>query len=249
MKIAVAGGTGVVGRHVVHNLEGSGHETVVLSRSLGIDVASGEGMPDALDGVDSVVDCSNVTTMKASESELFFGAVTRNLLTFGRAAGVAHYVALSIVGIDKVDFGYYRGKRLQEEMLLADDRPSTILRATQFHEFAGQLLDRARGPFVPIPRMRIQPVAAREVGEALAEIAVGEPAGRLPDMAGPQEEQLADLAKQVQQLRGKRRLLVPVKLPGSVGRMMVGGGLLPEGDGRRGKETFAQYLKDLASAA
>jgi uncharacterized protein YbjT (DUF2867 family) len=175
--------------------------------------------------------------------------VTRNLLTFGRATGVAHFVALSIVGIDRVDFGYYRGKRLQEELLLEDDRPATVLRATQFHEFAGQLLDRACGPFVPVPRMRIQPVAAREVGAALAEIAVGEPAGRLPDMAGPQEEQLEDLAKKVQRLRGTRRLLVPVKLPGSVGKMMVGGGLLPEGDGRRGKETFAQYLKALGSAA
>jgi uncharacterized protein YbjT (DUF2867 family) len=248
MRIAVAGGTGVVGRHVVHSLESAGHEAVVLSRSHGIDVASGDGLIDALAGVESVVDCSNVTTMKASKSELFFGAVTRNLLTFGRASGVAHFVALSIVGIDRVDFGYYRGKRLQEEMLLAEERPSTVLRATQFHEFAGQLLDRARGPFVPVPRMRIQPVAAREVGEALAEIAVGEPSGRLPDMAGPQEEQLADLAKQVQRLRTTRRLLVPIKLPGKVGKMMVDGGLLPEGDGPRGKETFAQYLQALAQS-
>ena len=222
---------------------------MVLARSRGVNVATGEGLIEALDGVASVVDCSNVATMRASASELFFGAVTRNLLTSGRAAGVQHFVGLSIVGIDRVDFGYYRGKRLQEELLLADDRPSSVLRATQFLEFAGQMLDRMPGPIVFAPQMRMQPVAAREVGEALAEIAVGDPIGRAPDMAGPCEELLVDLVRQVARRRGKRRLVVPMRMPGTVGKQMAGGGLLPEGEGPRGKETFEQYLKELDSAA
>ncbi len=248
MRVAVAGGTGVVGRHVVDSLEAAGHETVVLARSRGVNVETGQGLMEALDGVSAVVDCSNVTTMRASASELFFGAVTRNLLTSGRAAGVRHFVGLSIVGIDRVDFGYYRGKRVQEELLLADDRPSSVLRATQFLEFAAQLLDRMRGPVVFVPGMRIQPVAAREVGEKLAEIAVGDPIGRSPDMAGPREELLIDLVREVLRARSQRRLAVPMRLPGAVGRQMAGGGLLPEGEGPRGTETFAEYLARSAPA-
>ncbi len=154
--------------------------------------------------------------------------MTRNLLTSGRAAGVRHFVALSIVGIDRVDYGYYRGKRVQEQLLLAEDRPSSVLRATQFLEFAAQLLDRMRGPVVFVPRMRMQPVAAREVGEKLAEIAVGEPMGRAPDLAGPREELLIDMVRQVLKARSQRRLVVPMRLPGSVGRQLAGGGLLPK---------------------
>jgi uncharacterized protein YbjT (DUF2867 family) len=221
----------------------------VLARSKGVNVATAEGLIEALEGVSSVVDCSNVQTMRASAAELFFGAVTRNLLTAGRAAGVRHFVALSIVGIDRVDFGYYRGKRVQEELLLADDRPSSVLRATQFLEFAAQLLDRMRGPVVAVPRMRMQPVAAREVGEALATMAVGDPVGRAPDMAGPREELLVDMVRQVLKKRSQRRLVVPLRLPGSVGRQMAGGGLLPEGEGPRGKETFAEYLAALGEAS
>ncbi|HEX4018761.1 MAG TPA: NAD-dependent epimerase/dehydratase family protein [Frankiaceae bacterium] len=246
MRVAVAGGTGVAGRHVVETLEKAGHETVVLARSLGVDVATGEGLLEALEGVSTVVDCSNVSTMKASESERFFGAVTRNLLTSGRAAGVGHFVALSIVGIDRVDFGYYRGKVAQEALLLADDRPSSVLRATQFHEFAGQLLDRSRGPLVVVPRMRVQPVSAREVGEALAELAVGEPVGMAPELAGPREEDMVDLVRQMAKVRPQRRFVMAIKLPGAAGKAMTRGGLLPEGDGPRGEQTFAQYLAGLS---
>jgi uncharacterized protein YbjT (DUF2867 family) len=248
MRVAVAGGTGVVGRHAVENLEKAGHQTVVLARSHGVNVATGDGLLEALEGASVVVDCSNVSTMKASESERFFGAVTRNLLTSGQAAGVQHFVAVSIVGIDRVDFGYYRGKRVQEDMLLAADRPSSVLRATQFHEFAGQLLDRSRGPAAIVPRMRIQPVAAREVGEALAELAVGEPVGMAPELAGPREELLVDLVHQVLKARSQRRLVMAIRLPGAVGKAMSGGGLIPQGEGPRGEQTFAQYLAGLGSA-
>lgn len=248
MRVAVAGGTGVVGSYTVESLEKAGHETVVLARSHGVNVATGDGLLEALEGVATIVDCSNVNTVKASESELFFGAVTRNLLTCGEAAGVRHFAALSIVGIDRVDFGYYRGKRVQEELLLAEGRPSSVLRATQFHEFAGQLVQRSRGPVVVVPRMRMQPIAAQEVGEALAELAVGEPVGMAPALAGPREESLVDLVRQLVKARSLRRLVAGIRLPGAAGKAMVGGGLLPQGEGPRGEQTFAQYLASLGPA-
>jgi uncharacterized protein YbjT (DUF2867 family) len=245
MRVAVAGGTGVVGKHVVESLQKDGHETVVLTRSKGVDVVTGNGLGDALTGVGAVIDCSNVATMRASASEAFFAAATRNLLTAGRRAGVGHYVALSIVGIDRVDFGYYHGKRVQEELLLADSRPSSVVRATQFHEFAGQLLDRTRGPVVLAPRMRMQPIAAREVGKALADLAAGTPVGMAPELAGPREESLVDLVHQMLRRRSQRRFVLPLRLPGAAGRAMTEGGLLPQAPGPRGEQTFAQYLAGL----
>jgi uncharacterized protein YbjT (DUF2867 family) len=246
MRVAVAGGTGVVGRHAVENLEKAGHETVVLARSHGVDLTTGDGLLDALAGVSTVVDCSNVTTLKASESERFFGAVTRNLLTAGQAAGVGHFVALSIVGIDRVDFGYYQGKLAQEELLLADGRPSSVLRATQFHEFAGQLLERSRGPLAVVPRMRVQPIAAREVGKALAGLAVGEPVGMAPELAGPREESMVDMVRATVTACPHRKVVVPLRLPGAAGKAMTGGGLLPQSDGPRGEQTFGEYLASLS---
>ncbi|MDQ1633543.1 MAG: hypothetical protein QOJ32_352, partial [Frankiaceae bacterium] len=162
-RVAVAGGTGLVGRHVVDVLRERGDDPVVLSRSAGVDLVSGSGAADALRGCEAVIDVSNVTTTRRAPAEAFFGAVTRTLTTAGIEAGVRHLVALSIVGIDRVPFGYYFGKRRQEELLRASELPSTVLRATQFHEFAGQLLARSPGPVAFVPRMRAQPVAAREV--------------------------------------------------------------------------------------
>ena len=242
MRVAVAGGSGLVGRHVVAVLRGAGHEPVVLARSFGVDLTTGAGLDEALRGVGSVVDVSGVTTTSRRASVGFFTSSTRHLLDAGRRAGVAHHVALSIVGIDRVDLGYYAGKRAQEELVLSGSAPGTVLRATQFHEFAGQLLDRVRGPWAVLPRMRVQPVAAREVADALAELALTEPAGRVPDLAGPAEHELVDLARQLLRARGSGRRVLPVRLPGSAGRAMAGGALLPTGPGPRGRQRFDQWL-------
>src|SRR4029077_10240773 len=115
----------------------------------------------------------------------FFGVGTTNLLRAGERAGVRRHVLVSIVGADRVDLGYYLGKRRQEALALGSGRPVSILRSTQFHEFAGQLLDRSRGPVAVIPRMRIQPVAAHEVASALAALVRG-PLGLAPELAGPE---------------------------------------------------------------
>ena len=244
MRVAVAGGTGLVGRHVVEALRGAGHDPVVLARSCGVDLTSGTGLDQALIGVDVVVDVSNVFTASRRVSVAFFTASTQHLLDAGRRAGVRHHVALSIVGVDRVDTGYYAGKLAQEELVLAGPLPATVLRATQFHEFAGQLLARSHGPLAVVPRMRVQPVAAREVGQALVGIVLTGPAGRAPDLAGPAEHELVDLARQVLRAHRSRRRVLPVRLPGRAGQAMASGALLPVGvgPGQRGRQSFAEWL-------
>ena len=242
MRVAVAGGTGLVGRHVVAALRGAGHDPVVLARSCGVDLTAGTGLNQALTGVDVVVDVSNVFTASRRASVAYFTASTQHLLDAGRRAGVGHHVALSIVGVDRVDAGYYAGKLAQEQLVLAGPLPATVLRATQFHEFAGQLLARSQGPLAAVPRMRVQPVAAREVGQALVGIVLTGPAGRAPDLAGPAEHELVDLARQVLRAHRSRRLVLPVRLPGRAGHAMASGALLPAGPGQRGQQTFAEWL-------
>ncbi|MFC1420736.1 SDR family oxidoreductase [Streptacidiphilus cavernicola] len=252
MRIAVAGGTGVVGRHVVEAVRAAGHDPVVLARSTGVDLATGAGLDRALAGVDAVVDVSNRMTVSRARAVAFFEAATGNLLAAGKRAGVAHHVALSIVGVDRVGYGYYQGKLRQEALVLAAGEsvgvPGSVLRATQFHEFAAQMLERG-GPFAVAPRMLTQPVAAREVGVALAALAAGEPVGLAPELAGPEQHQMGDLIRRLVRARGLRRLVVPLWMPGAVGKAMTGGGLLPTGPGPRGSQTFDQWLADDAAGS
>lgn len=244
MRIAVAGGTGVVGRHVVEAATAAGHTAVVLSRRTGVDLVAGTGLDSALDGVDAVVDVSNVVTVRAAESVRWFEAATTHLLGASARAGTRHVVGLSIVGANRVDFGYYMGKRRQEELLLSPRHgvPASVLRATQFHEFAGQLLSRSRGPVAVIPTMRCQPIAAREVAAALVALAAGPAVGLAPELAGPQPETLAELARQQLGAVGSRRRVLQVRLPGAAGKGFASGALLPTDPAPRGAQTFAQWL-------
>ena len=243
MKIAVAGGTGVVGRHVVRELGGRGHEPVVLSRSAGIDLTTGIGLEQALAGVEVVVDVTNTMATRQAPASAFFSTVGDTLLRSGERAGVRHHVVLSIVGIDRVPLGYYKAKLDQEQLYLAGAIPATILRATQFHEFPAQLLKRfSLGRIAAVPRMWSQTVAAREVAAALVDAALGQPAGRLPDLAGPRVERMEDLVRQVLQARGHRTLIVPLGIPGKAGTAIAEGALLPTDDGPRGTQTFDDWL-------
>src|SRR6478609_8579772 len=235
MKIAAAGGTGLVGRMVVDAARERGHDVVVLARAEGVDLTTGAGLAERLAGVDAVVDVTSIRTQKREESEAFFGAITHNL----QAAGAAHVVALSIVGIDDVDTGYYAGKRLQERVLAEGTVPWSVLRATQFHEFAEQVLQFVKvGPFSLVPRMQSQPVAAREVAEALIDLAEAGPSGKVADLAGPERHDMVDLARRV--AAGRR--VVPVRVPGAGGRAMRSGALCPTEDGPRGRITFDEWL-------
>ncbi|MFV2145050.1 MULTISPECIES: SDR family oxidoreductase [Isoptericola] len=242
MRIAVAGGTGVVGRHVVDALERGGHQAVVLARSRGVDVATGDGLDAALEGADAVVDTLNVTSLKEKVATDFFTTTSRNLLSAGARAGVGHHVLLSIVGVDRAaGYGYYRAKAAQEEVVRGGSVPWTVVRATQFHEFPGQVLGQVPGPVGIMPRMRCRPVAAAEVGAYLAEVAAGPAQGRAPEIAGPREEQMVDMARRLLRAQGRRRWVLPVDFPGT-GADFRGGALLPDGEGPRGTVTFDEWL-------
>ncbi|MET7683465.1 NAD(P)H-binding protein [Streptomyces sp. NPDC005423] len=242
MRVAVAGGTGLVGRLVVEELTAAGREPVVLARSRGVDLLTGAGADTALAGVDTVIDVSNTTTMSGRKSVAFFERAGRTLLDAGARAGVRHHLALSIVGIDRVGLGYYQGKLRQEELVKAGPTPWTVLRATQFHEFAQQTLDRMPGPLAVVPRMRTRPVAAREVAQCLVRLASAPAQGMAPELAGPRAEQLTDMVRRLLRARGERRLLLPLTLPGATGRAMTGDGLLPAGAGPWGGQTFEEWL-------
>jgi uncharacterized protein YbjT (DUF2867 family) len=248
MRIAVAGATGTLGKQVVRALLDTGHEAVPISRSAGVDLLTGIGLEQALDGAAAVIDVSNKQTTRAKDAIAFFTAVTKNLMRASAAAGVGHYVAVSIVGIDRVGFGYYQGKLRQEELVLAGDVPSSVLRATQFFEFARQTLALVPGPVAIVPKMRTQPIAAREVGAALVTLASGAPVGVAPELAGPREESLPDMARRLLQAEGRHRLVVPVRMPGAAGRALAGGGSLPVGPGPRGVQTFDEWLDDVRTA-
>ncbi|MFG2368029.1 SDR family oxidoreductase [Streptomyces mirabilis] len=242
MRVAVAGGTGLVGRHVVQELTAAGHHPVVLARSRGVDLVTGTGLDAALAGVDAVVDVTNVTTMSAKKAVAFFDRVAHTLQDAGEQAGVRHHVLLSIVGIDRVGLGYYQGKLRQEDVLKSGRTPWTVLRATQFHEFAQQTLDRVPGPLAVVPRMRSQPVAAREVAHHLVRLVSAPAQGMAPELAGPRVEQVVDMTGRLLRARHQRRLLLPVKMPGATGTAMTGDGLLPTGPGPRGSQTFDEWL-------
>lgn len=242
--IAVAGGTGVLGRQVVDAVRRRDATPVVVARSQGVDLTSGEGLDRALEGVDVVIDASNVAALRAKAAVAFFDAATGNLLAAGERAGVRHHLAVSIVGSDAVDLGYYFGKRRQEELVRSGPVPWSILRATQFHEFAGQLLERSPGPIALVPKMLSQPVSSRELAEHLVDVALGTPVGLAADVGGPEQQLMPDLARRLVAHRGRRTKVVAVPLPGRSGGQVAAGGLLP-GDGAtilRG--TFDAWLAD-----
>ncbi|WEK61332.1 MAG: NAD-dependent epimerase/dehydratase family protein [Candidatus Microbacterium colombiense] len=243
MRIAVAGGTGTVGRFTVEAAQQAGHEVIVLSRANGADVLTGAGLADALGGADAVIDVTNLTTLSAAKARSFFDTATRNLLAAEKSAGVGHHVALSIVGIDGIDASYYAGKLAQERAVAAGDVPSTIARAGQFHEFAGQLLSGMRGPFALMPKTLMRPVAAREVGAHLVRVAEAGPAGRAIDLVGPRDEELVDVARRQLAFDGIRQRVLGVRLPGSYGAGLSSGSLRGESDAQQGSITFDEWLR------
>lgn len=251
MRIAVAGGTGTVGRHVVAAAEARGHDVLTLTRHDGHDLETGTGLAVALAGADAVIDVASVVTLSGRRAREFFTNVTGNLLRAERAAGVAHHVALSIVGIDGVDDAHYAGKLAQEALLADSPVPVTIQRATQFHEFAAQVAATATyGPVTIVPKALIRPVAAREVGARLVELAEGSPAGgRARDLVGPRDERLADLVRRLHAVEGVRRGVLEVRFPGPFGRALATGAVRGGADAARGRITFDEWLRSGDRAA
>lgn len=224
MLIAVAGATGAVGVRVIRQAELAGHETLPIARSLGIDLLSGEGL--RLDGVDAVIDVSGVMATSARKSVAFFTRATQNLLRAAREAEVKHYVPLSIVGATKAPHGYYAGKARQEELVAAGSVPWTVLRATQFFEFAEQYAVKT-GPWRALPEMRCQPVAAETVAKRLVELASEFSQRQALEIAGPDRMSMADVLRTRLAAKGESRRVVELALPGAFGKALRDGTLIP----------------------
>ena len=243
MRIAVAGGTGTVGQHVVERAQARGHHVDVLSRSEGVDLA--DGGPLDLRGVDTIIDVTSTETASSAKSKKFFSAVTRTLLAAGQSAGVKHHVLLSIVGIDEAPYGYYSGKLEQERLVTNGALPWTILRASQFHEFAGQIFTRMKvGPVSIVPIMQSQPVAAVEVADRLVDLAEAGPSHRVPDLAGPRVERMAQLSRRWAAATGGKGTVLEVPLPGALGQAMRDGTLLARPGSEFGTQTFDEWLDE-----
>lgn len=242
MRIAVAGGTGTVGRHVTRTAREAGHDVVVVSRASGANVLTGEGVVEVLAGADAVIDVTSIMTLSEKKGREFFETVTRTLLAAEAQIGVLHHVALSIVGIDGIDTAYYAAKLAQERAVAAGTIPHTIVRAAQFHEFAGQVLAQIAGPIAVAPRTLMRPVAAREVAAHLVRVVEGGPLGRAQDIVGPRDETLADVARRQLAFDGIRRRVLDIRLPGAYGRGLASGALRGGPDALQGAITFDEWL-------
>lgn len=243
MRIAVAGATGNIGSLTVAALERAGHEVVRVSRSAGVDLSTGEGLDAALAGVDAVVDAVNVAAADRAETVRLFGGMTRNLLAAEARAGVRHHVLLSIVGIAGIEGNvHYAGKREQERLVTEGSVPWTIVPATQFHDFAEMVAGWTEQDGVAtIAPLLVQPIAPQDVADVLAEVAVGEPRGRYADLAGPETQDLVDMARRTHQARGRDVRLVPT-WAGVFDPEMAGNALLPGPDARIAPTTFEEWL-------
>src|SRR4051812_13107454 len=244
MKIAVAGATGRVGRHVSDILTGAGHEVVAMSRSTGVDVVSGAGLADALQGADAVIDTATGPSPDQKEAEDFFIASARNLQEAGERAGVQRIVVVSIVGADRFSGGYNAAKIAHENATLAGPVPARVLRATQFHEFVEQLVQwGTQGDVAHLVDIRSQLVAARTVAEELVELATTGPAtGPTLEIAGPRAERLVEMAKLLVARRGNGLRVEGIEASDPDGQLMQRDGLMPGPDAKLAGPTYEEGL-------
>lgn len=244
MRIAVAGATGNIGARTVSALERDGHDVVPISRSLGVDLLTGDGLDAALGGVDAVVDAVSSPPVDPDETRRYFATATSNLLAAEERAGVRHHVLLSIVGIDRMDGGtaHYAGKREQERLVEAGRVPWTIVPATQFHDFAAMAASwTERDAAAIIAPLLVQPIAPDDIAAMLAEVATGAPQGRHVDVAGPEPQDLVDMARRTHAVLGRDVRLIP-SWSGPLGLEMAGNVLLPAENARIAATTFDQWL-------
>lgn len=256
--ILVTGGTGTLGRAVVERLWERGHEVRVLSRaahdededtarprrrSYAVDLRDGHGLAEAVAGVETIVHCASSPSGGDVEA-------AGRLIEAARGAGVGHLVYISIVGVDRVPIRYYKAKLEVERLLEESGLGWTVLRATQFHDLVLRAVKSgARLPVIPVPRgLRVQPVDVREVADRLVELSLAAPAGRVPDMGGPEVLTLRELVRATLRAGGRRRVLLPLWLPGrAFAAFRRGEHLAPAR--ATGKLTYDAHLADRAAGA
>jgi uncharacterized protein YbjT (DUF2867 family) len=247
-RIAVAGATGRTGRHVVELLQARGHDVVAMSRSGGVDLVTGEGLPDALNGVEVVVDAATGSSPDRDDATKFFDASTRNLQEAGERAGVRRMVVVSIIGCDRFSGGYQAAKIAHEQAMRAGPIPARILRAAQFHEFVEQLMTWGRqGDVSYLPPMRTQLVSARTVAQALATLATSPDSesqnGDILEIAGPRAENLVEMASLLAARRGDPARVEEVSGQSDPdAELLANGALLPGPKATLAGPTFEEWL-------
>jgi uncharacterized protein (TIGR02246 family) len=249
MKIAVAGATGRIGSLTGERLERLGHGVVRLSRSLGIDLTTDVGLDDLFDGVDAVIDVTNIAAATDEVAIERFGAATGRLLAAAEHAGVGHYVLLSIVGVDRVaGNSHYAGKREQERLVAAGPVPWSVVRASQFHDFAEMVAGwNEHDGVVSIAPLLVQPIAPQEVAQFLVETALAEALRDHVDVAGPEPQDLVDMARRTYAARGRSASFVPT-WSATFGPSMAGDVLLPTEGARLGSISFDEWLAEQVAA-
>lgn len=243
MKIVVLGGTGLIGSRVVRILQEQKHDVLAASAKT-VDLMTGKGLSEALQGAQVVVDLTNSPSFEDSAVLNFFQTSARNLFPAETAAGVRHHVALSIVGAERMaNIGYMRAKVAQEQAIKSSGIPYTIVHATQFFEFIGSLVDAGtQGETVHISNVLMQPIAADDIANAVAKIALDAPTNGYINVAGPERQRLDDLAREFLKVRNDPRQLVTDPSLGYFGGQIPENALVPDRDEVLGKIRFSDWL-------
>jgi len=244
MKIVVVGGTGLIGSKVVRMLSGHGHEAVPASPASGVNTLTGEGLKEVLQDAQVLIDVSNSPSFADDDVMAFFRTATGNLVEAGREAGVGHYVALSVVGSDRLpDSGYLRAKDAQEKLIKASGIPFSVVRATQFFEFFGGIADSATdGTTVRLPAAGVQPIAAEDVATAVARTAAGAPLNGMAEIAGPEVFTMDEWVREGLAFRKDPREVVTDDEARYFGEKPGKDGLLPGPGAQLAETRFATWL-------
>lgn len=249
MKIVVIGGTGLIGSRTVERLRRKGHEVLAASPDSGVDTVTGEGLADALSGATVVIDLANSRSFEDRAVMDFFKTAGRNLLAAENSAGVRHHVALSVVGTERLqDSGYFRGKLAQEELISASGVAYTIVRSTQFFEFLGAIAKAGNvdGTFRISPAP-VQPIAADDVADMVADVALGAPTGGIVEIAGPDRLPLNEaVAGYLAAVGDPRRVIAEADAP-YFGVVLGNNSLVPGERARTGPTRLNDWLARLAS--
>ncbi len=250
MKIVVIGGTGLIGSKTVAILRHGGHDVVAASPNTGVNTITGEGLKEAVAGAQVVIDLANSPSFEDRAVLKFFETSERNLLPAETAAGVRHHVALSIVGIDRSDNGYFRAKVAQEVLIKSSGIPYTIIRSTQFLEFLGGIADLGTvGNIVRIPPCLFQPIAADDVAVVVAEVALAAPRNGIIEIAGPERAPLNEtIARDLKAIGDSREVVGDPKALYWGGRVERRS-LVPLGEARLGRIGFNEWLRRSRAAA